>query len=126
MPPQLNINDLYKLQQQKKDKRKISFDRVLELVHARIRNVSGYGGLNTFYEVPGMMLGYPLYNIEECTVYVVKALRKNGFLVQLLPPPHVCVLYVSWDPNDVNPKVVTAAPKAITQETVKQQLLRLF
>lgn len=134
MPPQLSINELYNLQKKKKQLRTVAFDRVIELVHKRIRNVSGYGGLNTFYEVPGLLVGYPLYDVRECTKYVVDALRKNGFLVQILPPPHICVIYVSWDPTDIgepkpqSKKQILGTEKKITADSnsVRQQLLRLF
>ena len=101
MPPQMNISELYSLQNRKKKLRTVSFDHIIILVHKRIKNVSSYGGLNTFYEVPGMVVGLPLFDIVECTSYIVAALRKNGFLVQLLPPPHYCVIYISWNPTDV-------------------------
>lgn len=134
MTPQLNINELYSLQKKKKELRKVAFDKVIELIHKRIKNVSGYGGLNTFYEVPGILVGYPLYDIVECTSYIVSALRKNGFLVQILPPPHFCVFYVSWDPVDLksDPRSKSAPPKSkhkaidTSDNGIKQRLLRLF
>ena len=67
--------------------------------------------MNTFYEIPGLVVGYPLYNIHTCTEHIMENLRKSGFLVQLLPPPHVCVIYISWDPNELKPKA--NAPKAL-------------
>jgi hypothetical protein len=120
MPPQINLNELYQLKK-KKDSCKIkSFDHILELCHKRIRNIAGYGGLNTFYEIPGMLLGFPLYNIHECMDYLVEKLRKNGFLIQILPPPHICVIYISWDPNELKPKknapLAIAPPPATKKE----------
>jgi Family of unknown function (DUF5759) len=100
-PPQINLNELYSIQDQKKKNRSICFNHILELCHRRIRTVTTYGGLNTFYEVPGFVVGYPLYNIKDCMEYVVNALRKNGFLVQILPPPHLYVIYISWDKTEV-------------------------
>lgn len=76
---------------------------MIELCHRRIRTVATYGALNTFFEIPGMVVGYPLYNLQDCLDYVVDNLRKTGFLVQILPPPHVCVIYISWDPQEMKP-----------------------
>lgn len=104
MPPQISLQELYKMKKDKDNIRTVCFDRVIELCHRRIRNIGSYGGLNTFFEIPGMLLGYPLYNIYECLDYVVNALRKSGFLVQILPPPHVCVIYISWNPDDLKAK----------------------
>jgi hypothetical protein len=105
MPPQLTLAELYRMQKKKETMRHVSFDRVIELCHRRIRTVASYGGLNTFFEIPGMIIGYPLFNVIECMNYIVNALRKNGFLVQLLPPPNIAVIYISWDANEVRPPV---------------------
>ena len=109
MAPMIKLQELYSLKNKKDNIKKQAFDRMIELCHRRIRNISHHGGLNTFYEIPGMLFGYPLYDIHDCTKYVVDSLRKNGFLVQLLPPPHVCVIYISWDPADLKMKPVQKA-----------------
>jgi len=101
MPPQINLNELYSMQRRKTITCHVCFDKILEICHRRIRTVASHGGLNTFFEIPGMLVGYPLYNIFESCDYVVKALRKNGLFVQILQPPHVGVLYISWDPKEL-------------------------
>lgn len=105
------------MQREKEKKRTVCFDKVLELCHKRIRNIATYGGMNTFYEVPGMLVGYPLYNLFECCGYVIDNLRKAGFLVQILPPPHIAVIYISWDPNEIkqgsSPNAKPAQRKAL-------------
>ena len=128
-PPTLTLAELYKVQQQKQKSRHTSFDKVVELCHRRIRTVAAYGGMNTFFEIPGMIIGYPLFNIKDCQLYMVEALRKNGFLVQLLPPPHVAVIYVSWDPNDVRPPVKKKSVASLEPNAGSRReggVLRLF
>lgn len=112
MPPQINLQELYNMQKKKLKNRTKCFDHIIELCHRRIRNVSSYTGQNTFYEIPGFIVGYPLYNLNECITYVVEALRKNGFLIQILPPPQIGVIYISWDPRELMPK------KAIAQHPI--------
>lgn len=107
----ISLNELYQVRRMKDHSKKISYERVLELAHRRIRNVNSYGGMNTFYEIPGMLVGFPLYHMGDCMTYVVEQLRAAGFLVQILPPPHVCVVYISWDPNELKP-----APKRLGLE----------
>jgi hypothetical protein len=118
MPPLLNLNELYNLKKKKDQIKNQSFDRILEICHKRIKNIASYGGQNTFYEIPGLLIGYPLYNIYDCQQYVVDKLRKNGFLVQILPPPHICVIYVSWDPEELKPKKNQPLAIAPSQPTV--------
>jgi len=103
MAPQISLNELYAMNKKKQSFRKLSYERVLELCHRRIRTVATYGGMNAFFEVPGMIVGYPLYHVHDCLDHMVESLRGSGFLVQILPPPHIAVVYISWDPQELNP-----------------------
>lgn len=111
-PPLITLRELYQMRQDKQKNRTLCFDKVVELCHRRIRNVASYGGLNTFYEVPGMLVGYPLFRVQDATAYLIEALRKVGFLVQVLPPPHVAVVYISWDPQELRPSRPALMPAA--------------
>jgi hypothetical protein len=129
MAPQISLHELYRMKRQKETNKTLCFDKVLEMCHRRIRNIAAHGGMNTFYEIPGMIVGLPLYNITQCTEYVIEQLRKSGFLVQLLPPPSVFVVYVSWDPEEIKPmkkSEPTLPAPAATNPTLKQNKLRLF
>jgi hypothetical protein len=122
MPPQLLLSELYSMGKKKKKMRTQCFDKVVELCHRRIRTVASYGGLNAFYEVPGVLLGYPLFDVGECTRYLVEALRKSGFLVQLVGTeaggPATGALYVSWDPKELRgPPRGALPPPAIGSAT---------
>lgn len=128
-PPRITLNELYNAGKEKQNVRQMCFDKVLEQCHRRIRTVAAVNGMNTFFEVPGIVMGLPLYNLTHCTAYIVDALRKVGFLVQILPPPHVAVLYISWDPKDVKPLRPAlkgpSAPKKMTTFSTNNTL-RLF
>lgn len=112
MAPQLKLSELYQLQDHKKSNKIVAFDRILEICHNKIRNTARIGGLSIFYEIPGMMLGYPLYDIGECADYIIGSLRKSGLSVQVLPAPHVGIIYISWNPLEVNRSRPAAAPLA--------------
>lgn len=122
MNPQISLNELYRMRKKKEANKIVCYDKVLERCHNRIRNAAQYGGLNTFYEIPAMIIGLPLYNIQLCTEHVIKKLRESGFLVQLLPPPSMYVIYVSWDPEEIKP-MKKSAPTLDAPPTRK---LRLF
>ena len=102
MPPQLSIAELYSMKN-KKDKIKLNtFNIIIEKCHAKIKHIAAQGGMNVFYEIPFVMLGYPLYDIYECVEYIVKSLRDNGLLVQILAHPNHNTIYISWKPTDVS------------------------
>jgi hypothetical protein len=99
--PQISIADLYSMKN-KKDKIKTNtFNVIIEKIHSKIKHIAQQGGMEVFYEIPYVLLGYPLYNIIECIDYVVDSLRKNGLLVQILPHPNNTTIYISWKPIDV-------------------------
>jgi hypothetical protein len=122
MNPQISLNELYRMRKQKQANKQMCYDKVLERCHSRIRTAAQYGGLSTFYEIPGMIVGLPLYNIQLCTEHVIKKLRETGFLVQLLPPPSLYVIYISWDPEEIKP-MKKSAP---TLDAPPARKLRLF
>ena len=123
MPPQINLNDLYSMQKKKAQNRTVCFDKILQLCHNRIKTVASFNGQNTFFEVPGFMMGFPLYNLNEALEYIVDALRKNGFLVQLLPEPHIAVIYISWDPDELKPPKPIKVLRPRSEIAYKQKLL---
>ena len=102
--PNISLTELYDMRKKKDINRTKSFDHIIELCHRKIRNIATYGGMNCFYEIPGIIIGFPLYNLADCTQYIIDKIRGTGFLVQLLPPPHISVIYISWDPQEIKPK----------------------
>ncbi len=104
MPPQISISELYSMKNKKEQTKTNTFNVIIEKCHSKIKHIASQGGMNIFFEIPYIMLGYPLYNINECIDYVVEALRNNGLLVQILPQPNNNTLYISWKPTDVSVK----------------------
>jgi hypothetical protein len=104
MYPQLSISELYTMKNKKDEIKTNTFNIIIEKCHAKIKTIAAQGGMNIFYEIPHVLLGYPLYNVNECLEYVIAGLRKNGLLVQTLPYPNNFTIYISWKPVDVKVK----------------------
>jgi len=104
MFPQISISDLYNIKNKKDASKHNTFNIIIEKCHKKIKNIALQGGMNIFYEIPYVVIGFPLYNISDCIEYVVDALRKNGLLVQILPYPNNNTIYISWKPADVKMK----------------------
>lgn len=113
MPPQLSLAELYDMKNKKDKVKTATFDIIIEKCHSKIKHIASQGGMNVFYEIPYVMVGYPLYNIDECIEYVMESLRKNGLLVQILPPPNNNTIYISWKPTDVSTRkqLTTSIPQ---------------
>lgn len=104
MPPQINISELYAMKNKKEKIKTNTFNIIIEKCHNKIKTIAAQGGMNIFFEIPYIMLGYPLYDINQCIEYVVESLQNNGLLVQILPHPNQNTLYISWKPADVSTK----------------------
>ncbi len=117
--PQISISELYSMKT-KKDKIKIeTFNVILAKCHAKIKTIAGQGGMNIFFEIPFVLLGFPLYDINECIEYIVDALRKNGLLVQILSHPNYNTIYISWKPTDINMKKQLTSSKSTVGNFMK-------
>lgn len=99
--PQISLAELYIMKSKKEKIRTNTFNVILGKCHLKIKSIASQGGQCVFFEIPYVLLGYPLYDIIECTEYIVEALRKNGLLVQILPYPNNNTIYISWKPTDV-------------------------
>lgn len=95
---QLNVQQLSALMQTRQTRRHHCFDKILEQCHTFIRRHADKNVVFCFYEVPDFMIGYPLYDLNECITYLVEKLRAGGFLVRYFFPR---ILYISWNINEI-------------------------
>jgi hypothetical protein len=94
----LTAADILKQQGARQARRYEAFEIILENVYKKIqkciqvtRNV-----FSCFFEVPEFIIGYPLYDLNECIQYIVKILISKGFAIQYMFPR---ILFVSWSPK---------------------------
>ena len=116
MKKYLYASDILKQQQQKQSKRQEAFEVILEQCYKKIqkciqvtRNI-----FECFFEVPEFLIGYPLYDLNECLGYCYSILVNKGFQVQYIFPR---VLFISWKPpvktNTALPMPAAAAAAAV-------------
>lgn len=97
-PNKLNIYDLYRNINDKKEKKNISYNEVLYKIHDKIKRTSEKERYKLVYEIPEVVFGLPTYDLNMCIAYIMKQLRSNGFLVKYYFPK---ILYISWDPREI-------------------------
>lgn len=95
----LNILDLQRKINERKNRSTACFERILEICHKKILFHCDRRHMRFFYEVPEYMFGYPLFNVNDAIRYVVDALTKNGFLAIYYFPKFI---YVSWDMEEID------------------------
>lgn len=97
-PIQLNIYDLYRSINEKKEKKNVSYNEILYKIHAKIKQTTEVEKYKLIYEIPEVVFGLPSYDLNLCMAYIIKQLRNNGFLVKYYFPK---ILYISWDPREI-------------------------
>jgi len=95
----LNILDLQRKINERKNRSTACFERILEICHKKILFHCDRKNMRFFYEVPEYMFGYPLFNVNDAIRYVVNALSNNGFLAVYYFPKFI---YISWDMDEID------------------------
>lgn len=102
MPPRISIKELHTLKTKKDTIKFKTFDIIIEKCHSKIKKVANVGSTNIFFEVPFFLLGYPLYDVNDCILYIISSLKENGLFVQRLSNPNNNILYISWNISDIS------------------------
>ena len=99
--PMLNINELQKTIQNKRQNRIKCYEIILAQIHKKIINCSKLENSFCVFAIPEYIIGLPILNNKDCTEFLIDNLTKNGFLVNYTFPN---LIYISWDTNDTQNK----------------------
>ena len=90
--------DIIAAQAKRQNKRYESFEQILNRCHKTINKSIEVlrNNHHCFFEVPEFIIGYPLYDLNECIEYVIRKLTQEGFYVRYFFPR---ILYISWAPQ---------------------------
>lgn len=92
--PSINIEELHRTREKKIKEKVGAFKEVLRLCHLQIKKTArDTNECYCSYIIPPIIFGYPLYDINSCTLYVVEKLVENGFNVVYTHPN---LLLISW------------------------------
>jgi hypothetical protein len=94
----LNILDLHRKMNEKSIKTTECFEKVLDICHKKILLHSDKKISKFFFEVPEYIFGLPLFDTNECIMFVMDSLKRNGFIAVYHFPRFI---YVSWDLQEI-------------------------
>lgn len=92
----LTIRDALREKKARQEERNKVFDIFVRRISDRIRETIQRSPEICFvtYAVPSMVFGKPLYNVAECTTYLLNSFESRGFICKNLGQN---TLLVSWD-----------------------------
>ena len=111
----INITDLYKKKKERDRTREKVYEKVLTKCHNKITySANKYIDQEyTFYTVPDFIVGFPLFNKDECSKFIIKRLLENGFFIKYVGSG---LIFICWK---IQKK--TKVPKKITFNLNKNQ-----
>ena len=118
MTKYLSAKDILAVQSRKLNKRSESFDQILEKCYKTIKKSVEVlrNNYNFLFEVPEFIIGYPLYDLNECIEFVVQKLTENGFYVKYFFPR---ILYIYWGQQIEKKPLLHSQPQPQLQKKKK-------
>ncbi len=131
MNNRLNILELHRKLNKRNEKKSICYEKVLEICQKRILSQTDRDKMSCIFEFPEYIIGYPLFDLNECIKYCEKQLISNGFLVQYYFPNK---FYISWDFDEIKKQkeqlrkqtpLVAVLPQTALKKSAPQQMIEM-
>lgn len=90
----LNVNDVHKKQMERRKKRLVIYNKMLENAFKRIKSASDKEEVFCIYQCPEYIPGYPIYNLTECVMHLLKNIKERGFQCRYI---HPFIIFISWN-----------------------------
>ena len=92
----INSRDLVEQVEKRQSTQKDIVILLLNRCYRRIKYYHSIGYQECIFEVPPLVLGYPLYNQESVLKYIFEHVERKGFYIR---PLQDWSLYISWSPS---------------------------
>jgi hypothetical protein len=95
----MSYDQLVQINQERKRRQELIYETVYERLKNRVMNAAKLGSTSCFYEVPSLIPGYPLINVENTMIYLYKKLTSEKFGCF---PVSESTLFVIWNDFGTN------------------------
>ena len=89
----VKASDLIKEQQTRKKNKEQIFDKIYSRIENKVVKASNNNLFECYYEIPEFILNIPLYNLQDCKLYILHKLKHNEFNASSFSDN---VIYISW------------------------------
>jgi len=88
----VKASDLVKEQNEREKKKKLIFKKIYKRIEVKVQQASSANLFECWYDIPEFILNLPLYNLEDCKIYIINKLNKNGFKTGVF----INNIWISW------------------------------
>lgn len=89
----LSLSDIVNNKKKRDEKKEEVFQVILKECCAKIRKSDEMKNLYCIYTVPEFIIGFPIFNLNECITYIMKEISKRGFQTQYIFPN---IIVIAW------------------------------
>ncbi len=102
-----NIDDLYETIKKNDYNTLISYNKILEKIHKKIKIASRQKNniQCCWYVVPEIIIGIPKYDVAACTAYLIDKLSDSHFKIKYTHPNLLFISWNHWIPDYVRTKI---------------------
>lgn len=97
----VKADKLIKEQKERENLKQNTFKKILHKIEKKIVFASKANFYFTWYSIPEFVIGLPLYSLKDCSDYVIKHLKQDGFEVEYYEPNFILI---KWFPKDSKDK----------------------
>lgn len=96
---QVSARELNTVHRERERKHKEIYVVVLERIYSRVKRCASVGMRTCWFEMPEVVFGYPMFDVERCIRFAMRHLAMNGFRVaRIASANHDKVIDISWAP----------------------------
>jgi hypothetical protein len=89
----ISVDEISRMTEKKNKLKKETYVKLYEQVSRKIRQSVEFGNKSTSFQVPGFLIGYPMFDRYKATAYIKRQLERGGFDVTVAGDHE---LYVTW------------------------------
>ena len=94
----ININKLRSEVEDRENNKLKIYEKILDMCYQKILNTNKqYNDYSCTFIVPNVVFGLPLYNIEDCIIFIMNKLVEKGFEIYFALPTSI---HIFWRPKD--------------------------
>ena len=103
----INLDELYEKKKEKDLRTLNTYNKILNRIHKKIKNVSRQNVNNQFcwYLIPEFIIGVSNYDNKLCIAYLIDQLKENGFIINYTHPNLLFISWKHWTPSYVRNEI---------------------
>ena len=108
----VSASDISGIHQAKRDIRKETYKKILEQFSKKIKHVAHLNQTSVTLVIPGIILGFPIFDRTTAGTYLERQLRNGGYTTRRLDSVSIFVQWGTAQPRGTDKKKQTETPQS--------------